>query len=60
MTNPTLRAIGWNDFFEAQIADLDLHAAIIVRVSAHHSIEVEVAGETGEFRVQVQNAEAEG
>lgn len=60
MTTPALRAIGWNDFFEAQLAPLDLRSVVIVRVSAHHGSQVEVRGEAGEFRVPVQSAEAEG
>jgi ribosome biogenesis GTPase len=65
MTNPALRSIGWNSFFEDQLASIDLESNdpqsfIIARVSAHHSTEVEMYGESGEFRVAVQSAEACG
>jgi len=60
MTTPTLRAIGWNDFFEKQLAAVDAPSAIVARVSAHHGSQVVLYGETGEFRVPVQSAEAAG
>ena len=60
MTSPALQAIGWNIFFENQ---LDMHAPeryVIARVSAHYSTEVVVTADTGEFRVPVKAAEAQG
>ncbi len=60
MTTPRLSSLGWNPFFEDQLASLDLQSVVIVRVSAHHSTEVEVCGEDGSFRVPVQCAEADG
>ena len=60
MTTPTLRSIGWNSFFEDQLASIDLQSVILARVSAHHSSQVVLYGETGEFRVPVQTAEAAG
>ncbi|MCA9290404.1 MAG: ribosome small subunit-dependent GTPase A [Phycisphaerales bacterium] len=60
MTTPALRAIGWNSFFEDQLASIDRSSVIIARVSAHHGSEVALYGETGEFRVPVQNAETDG
>ena len=60
MTNTTLRAIGLNSFFENQLASFDLKSVVVARVSAHHGSQVVMYGETGEFRVPVQNAEADG
>jgi ribosome biogenesis GTPase len=60
MTNPTLRAIGWNPFFEKQLAPIDVQSVIVARVSAHHGSQVVLYGETGEFRVPVQSAMAAG
>ena len=60
MTNPTLRAIGWNSFFENQLAEIDLQSVIVARVSAHHGTQVVLYGATGEFRVPVQSAESAG
>lgn len=60
MTNPTLRAIGWNSFFEEQLAKGDPRPVVVARVSAHHGSQVVLYGETGEFRVAVQSAEAAG
>ncbi len=60
MTSPTLRAIGWNSFFEEQLALHDLQSATVARVSAHHGSEVVLYGKAGEFRVAVQSAEACG
>ncbi|MFI4916605.1 MAG: ribosome small subunit-dependent GTPase A [Phycisphaerales bacterium JB060] len=60
MTTPALRALGWNEFFEAQLSDLDRDSIVLARVSAHHSIQVEVQGEHGPFRLPVQSADADG
>lgn len=60
MTTPALRSIGWNDFFEDQLGDIDLGAVLLARVSAHHSTEVALHGDEGEFRVPVRSAEAAG
>ena len=60
MTSPTLRSIGWNSFFERQLAPLDLQSVVVARVSAHHGTQVLLFGEAGEFRVPVQSAEAAG
>jgi ribosome biogenesis GTPase len=60
MTTPALRAIGWNQFFEDQLAEIDLDAATIVRISAHHGSQVVAYGDAGEFRVPVQSADAAG
>lgn len=60
MTNPTLHAIGWNSFFESQLAPFDPQGVIVARVSAHHGTQVVVYGESGEFRIPVQSAEAAG
>ncbi len=60
MTNPKLRAIGLNSFFENQLASFDLKSVVVARVSAHHGSQVVMYGETGEFRVPVQSAEADG
>ncbi len=60
MSTPSLRAIGWNSFFEDQLAAIDLESAIVARVSAHHGSQVALLGRTGEFRVPVQSAEAAG
>ncbi len=60
MTNTKLRAIGLNSFFENQLASFDLKSVIVARVSAHHGSQVVMYGETGEFRVHVQSAEADG
>lgn len=60
MTTPTLRSIGWNSFFEDQLAAIDLPSVILARVSAHHSSQVVLYGPAGEFRVPVQTAEAAG
>jgi len=60
MTTPALRAIGWNSFFEDQLAPAELESVILARVSAHHGSQVALYGETGEFRIPVQSAETEG
>ena len=60
MTNPTLRTIGWNSFFEDQLAPIDLQSVILARVSGHHGSQVVLYGETGEFRIPVQSAETDG
>lgn len=60
MTRPTLHAIGWNSFFERQLAPFDPQSVIVARVSAHHGTQVVLFGESGEFRVPVQSAEAAG
>jgi ribosome biogenesis GTPase len=60
MTTPALRALGWNEFFEAQLSEFDRDAIVLARVSAHHSIQVEVQGENGAFRLPVQSADADG
>ena len=60
MSNPSLCAIGWNSFFEDQFAAIDLESVIVARVTAHHGSQVAVYGESGEFRVPVQSAEAAG
>ncbi len=60
MTTPALRALGWNEFFEGQLSEFDLDAIVLARVSAHHSIQVELQGEDGQFRLPVQSADADG
>jgi ribosome biogenesis GTPase len=60
MTNLSLKAFGWNDHFEDQLAPDSHENTIVVRVSAHHGTQVVVLGETGEFRVPVQSVEAAG
>ncbi len=60
MDNFTLSAIGWNSYFEDQLAKIDTPSVIVARVSAHHGSQVAVYGEAGEFRVPVQSAEAAG
>ncbi len=60
MTTPTLRAIGWNTFFEDQLSEAELGSAVLARVSAHHGSQVALVGESGEFRLPVQSAEVFG
>jgi len=60
MTTAALQAIGWNPFFEKQLAPFDPQSVIVARVSAHHGTLVVLYGESGEFRVPVQSAEAGG
>jgi ribosome biogenesis GTPase len=60
VTTQALHDIGWNAFFEHQLAPDDLRTGVLVRVTAHHGVEVAVRGDKGEFRVPVQNAEAQG
>ncbi len=60
MTTPTLRAIGWNAFFEQQLEAIDLPSVFVARVSAHHGTQVVLYGDAGEFRVPVQSAIAAG
>ena len=60
MPSPTLHAIGWNSFFERQLAPFDTQSVIVARVSAHYGTQVMLYGEAGEFRVPVQSAEAAG
>jgi ribosome biogenesis GTPase len=60
MTSPALLSIGWNSFFERQLAPFDPQSVIVARVSAHHGTQVLLFGETGEFRIPVQSAEAAG
>ncbi|UYV12114.1 MAG: ribosome small subunit-dependent GTPase A [Phycisphaera sp.] len=60
MTPPALRSLGWNPFFEAQLSEFELDSIVLARVSAHHSSQVELLGENGEFRLPVQSADADG
>lgn len=60
MTTPTLRALGWQAFFEDQLSDGERESAVLARVSAHHGSQVAVVGDSGEFRLPVQSAEAFG
>ncbi len=60
MTSPSLQAIGWNPFFEEQLAPSETGSVVIARVSAHHGTQVALYGGDGEFRIPVQNAEAAG
>lgn len=60
MITPTLISIGWNSFFEDQLASDDLPSVVLARVSAHHGSEVAVYGDNGEFRLPVQSAESCG
>lgn len=60
MTTPALRAIGWNQFFEDQLASLEVAGFSLARVSAHHGSQVELYGEAGEYRAPVRSAEAAG
>lgn len=60
MTTPALHTLGWNEFFEDQVSAFDRDAIVLARVSAHHSSQVELLGEDGEFRLPVQSADADG
>lgn len=60
MTTPALCAIGWNQFFEEQLASIDGAGFVLARVSAHHGSQVELYGEDGEYRAPVRSAEAAG
>jgi len=60
MTTAALRALGWNAFFEDQLSAFDRDSIVLARVSAHHSIQVELQGEHGQFRLPVQSADADG
>ncbi|MDH3626495.1 MAG: ribosome small subunit-dependent GTPase A [Acidobacteriota bacterium] len=60
MGNHNLQAIGWKPFFQQQVSLEALETGIVARVSAHHSSEVLMLGEAGEFRLHVQLAESAG
>lgn len=60
MTTLNLEAIGWNPFFQAQLADIADQTFTLARVTAHHGTEVALLGEHGEFRLPVQSADADG
>ncbi len=60
MAQESLLAIGWNSFFQRQLVSDDLGSVITARVSAHFGSQVLLLGETGEFRIPVQLAEAVG
>lgn len=60
MTSPALCAIGWNSYFENQLSPPEEQPVVIARVSAHHGTLVVLHGETGEFRIPVQLADAAG
>ncbi len=60
MTSSTLISLGWNSFFEDQLASVDRASVTLARVSAHHGSQVALHGDRGEFRIPVQSAEAVG
>lgn len=60
MDNQRLRALGWNSFFERQVAPELPAATVVARVSAHYGSQVLLVGAAGEFRVPAQLAESAG
>ena len=60
MTDDQLLRTGWKPFFQQQITDHGSTPIKVARVSSHHGIRVLLLGETGEFWIPVQSAEAVG
>ena len=60
MTDDQLLRTGWKPFFQQQITDHGSTPIKVARVSSHHGIRVLLLGETGEFGIPVQSAEAVG
>ncbi len=60
MTRESLVTLGWNPFFQRQLAFDDSQNVSVARVSAHFGSQVLLLGSQGEFRVPVQLAEAAG
>lgn len=60
MTDDQLLRTGWKPFFQQQIADHGSTPIKVARVSSHLGIRVLLLGESGEFGIPVQSAEAVG
>ena len=60
MTDAQLLRTGWKPFFQQQITDHGATPIKVARVSSHLGIRVLLLGETGEFWIPVQSAEAVG
>jgi len=60
MTDDQLLRTGWKPYFQQQITDHGSTPIKVARVSSHHGIRVLLLGETGEFGIPVQSAEAVG
>lgn len=59
MPHEKLRTIGWNPFFQRQVAP-ELPADRIARVSSHHGSQILLLGADGEFGIPTQLTESVG